>query len=88
MFNNTTGNAILTGNNLHIFHQSDISLTLPSGAVASTYTAGTAIGGLFSGWSAERFGRKKTIIVAAAVGACFSSTVYLGNMYCKKRQKC
>jgi MFS family permease len=42
------------------------------GAVASTYTAGTAIGGLFSGWSAERFGRKKSIIVAAAVGTCLS----------------
>ena len=34
----------------------------------ATYTAGTAVGGLFSGWVAERFGRKRTIIVAAAFG--------------------
>ncbi|KFY10194.1 hypothetical protein V491_07774 [Pseudogymnoascus sp. VKM F-3775] len=45
-----------------------------SGAVASTYTGGTAIGGLFSGWSAGKFGRKKTIIGAATIVA-FGTTL-------------
>ncbi|OBT73203.1 hypothetical protein VF21_08721 [Pseudogymnoascus sp. 05NY08] len=45
-----------------------------TGAVASTYTGGTAIGGLFSGWSAGKFGRKKTIIGAAAIVA-FGTTL-------------
>ncbi|KAH8799763.1 MFS transporter [Xylogone sp. PMI_703] len=54
--------------NIYMFHNTTGNAIL-TGAVASTYTAGTAIGGLFSGWSAERFGRKKTIIVAAAVVA-------------------
>lgn len=39
-----------------------------TGAIASTYTAGTAIGGLSSGWTADRFGRKRCIIVAAGIG--------------------
>jgi MFS family permease len=72
MFNNTTGQAILTGK--HSIPSHPISANIQShflkhlGAIASTYTAGTAIGGLFSGWSAESYGRKKSIIVAAAVG--------------------
>jgi MFS family permease len=39
-----------------------------TGAIASTYTAGTAIGSVFSGWAGDTFGRKKCIIAAAGTG--------------------
>lgn len=39
-----------------------------TGAIASTYTAGTAIGSVFSGWAGDAFGRKKCIIAAAGTG--------------------
>lgn len=67
MFKTQVGNAVLTGL-LLTFMLTEYTFLFGSGAIASTYTAGTAIGGLCSGWAADRFGRKKCIIASAAVG--------------------
>ncbi|RFU33988.1 hypothetical protein B7463_g2353, partial [Scytalidium lignicola] len=52
--------------NIYMFHN-EMGNSVLTGAIASTYTAGTAIGGLFSGWMADKFGRKRCIIVSSAV---------------------
>ncbi|KFY89647.1 hypothetical protein V500_05566 [Pseudogymnoascus sp. VKM F-4518 (FW-2643)] len=48
-------------------YQNELGNAVLTGTMASTYTAGTAIGGLSSGWMAGRFGRKKCIIGSAAI---------------------